>query len=146
MEDDKPPKRSRRERDDPPYPPRGMSRIESAYYIGVSPSLFDTMVKDRRMPAPKRINTRNVWDRFALDAAFEALPDKDQAADDDDRVTQARSDMLRRLPPGCVADKDRHGKTRIYYRSKGRRKVRLRGTPLTPEFMAQYEAAKGKPK
>lgn len=54
-------------------------------------------------------------------------------------------DMPRRLPPGCVEDRDRHGKIRIYYRSKGRPKVRLRGTPWTPEFMAQYDGAKGEP-
>jgi hypothetical protein len=33
------------------------------------------MVKDRRMPQPKRINNRTVWDRHQLDAAFEVLPD-----------------------------------------------------------------------
>lgn len=31
------------------------------------------------MPGPKVINTRTVWDRFALDRAFEALPDRDVA-------------------------------------------------------------------
>jgi integrase len=51
--------------------------------------------------------------------------------------------MPRRLPPGCVEDRDRHGTIRIYYRIKGKPKVRLRGTPWTPEFMAQYDAAKG---
>jgi hypothetical protein len=51
--------------------------------------------------------------------------------------------MPRRLPPGCVEDRDRHGTVRIYYRAKGRPKVRLRSTPWTPEFMAEYEAAKG---
>jgi hypothetical protein len=68
------------------FPPRGMSRIEAADYIGVSPSLFDTMVKDRRMPGPKLINTRTIWDRFALDRAFEVLPDRDGANpwDEDD--------------------------------------------------------------
>jgi hypothetical protein len=50
--------------------------------------------------------------------------------------------MPRRLPPGCIEDRDRHGNVRIYYRSKGRAKVRLRGTPWTPEFMAEYDAAK----
>jgi predicted DNA-binding transcriptional regulator AlpA len=64
---------------EPLYPPRGLSRIEAATYIGVSPSLFDEMVKDGRMPGPKRINSRNVWDRLALDRAFEALPDRDAA-------------------------------------------------------------------
>ena len=64
-------------------PPRGLSRVESAAYIGVSPSLFDMMVNDRRMPKPKRINARVVWDRIRLDAAFAALPDEDGALDDD---------------------------------------------------------------
>jgi integrase len=51
--------------------------------------------------------------------------------------------MPRRLPPGCVEDRSRHDTIRIYYRAKGQPKVRLRGTPWTPEFMAAYEAAKG---
>ena len=51
--------------------------------------------------------------------------------------------MPRRLPPGCSEDRDRHGNVRIYYRPKGRPKVRLRGEPWTPGFMAAYEAAKG---
>jgi predicted DNA-binding transcriptional regulator AlpA len=55
--------------------PRGLSRTEAAAYVGVSPSLFDAMVKDGRMPEPKRINSRVVWDRRRLDDAFEALPD-----------------------------------------------------------------------
>ena len=66
------------------YLPRGMSRIQSAAYIGVSPSLFDEMVKDGRMPGPKQINSRVVWDRVALDAAFAALPDRDEVASDDE--------------------------------------------------------------
>jgi integrase len=51
--------------------------------------------------------------------------------------------MPRRLPSGCVEDRDRHGNIRIYYRAKGRPKVRLRCTPWTEEFMAAYEEAKG---
>ena len=54
----------------------------------------------------------------------------------------ASAAMPRRLPPGCVEDRDRHGNIRIYYRAKGRAKVRLRGTPWTPEFTAEYEKAK----
>ena len=50
--------------------------------------------------------------------------------------------MLSRLPQGCVEDVDRHGNVRIYYRRRGFRKVRLKGTPWTPEFMAAYDAAK----
>jgi predicted DNA-binding transcriptional regulator AlpA len=59
-------------------PPRGLSREQAAAYVGVSPSLFDILVKDGRMPGPKRINARTVWDRLQLDAAFAALPSNDQ--------------------------------------------------------------------
>ena len=54
--------------------PRGLCRVEAADYIGVSPSLFDKLVADGRMPAPKRINSRNIWDLRQLDIAFEGLP------------------------------------------------------------------------
>jgi hypothetical protein len=54
---------------------RGLSRIAASQYIGVSPSLFDQMVADGRMPSPKRINSRTVWDRVKLDLAFDSLPD-----------------------------------------------------------------------
>jgi predicted DNA-binding transcriptional regulator AlpA len=57
--------------------PRGLSRVESAVYIGVSASTFDALVEDGRMPKPKRINSRTVWDRLKLDEAFEALPGDD---------------------------------------------------------------------
>ena len=60
----------------PPAERRGLSREEAAEYVGVSTSLFDAMVRDRRMPAAKRINARTVWDRRQLDAAFSALPNE----------------------------------------------------------------------
>jgi predicted DNA-binding transcriptional regulator AlpA len=65
-------------------PPRGLSRVEAAAYIGVSPSTFDQLVKDGRMPPAKRINSRTVWDRKQLDAAFDALPDGGRQEDRDD--------------------------------------------------------------
>jgi predicted DNA-binding transcriptional regulator AlpA len=55
--------------------PRGLSREQAAEYVGIGVTLFDQMVRDRRMPRPKQVNTRKVWDRRALDAAFGALPD-----------------------------------------------------------------------
>ncbi|MFG1263630.1 helix-turn-helix transcriptional regulator [Xanthobacter aminoxidans] len=61
----------------PSLAPRGLSRVEAAAYIGVSPSLFDDLVADGRMPKPKLLNARHVWDRLRIDAAFEALPEKD---------------------------------------------------------------------
>ncbi len=58
------------------YPPRGMSRDEAARYIGVGTTKFDQMVKDGRMPKPKRIDGRTVWDRIKLDDAFTRLPEE----------------------------------------------------------------------
>ena len=40
------------------YPPRGMSREEAARWVGVSTTKFDELVKDRRMPRPKRVDGR----------------------------------------------------------------------------------------
>lgn len=63
-------------------PPRGLSRVQAAAYIGISPSLFDEMVRDGRMPKPVRMNGRTVWDRLKLDEAFAALADEDRKGDD----------------------------------------------------------------
>jgi predicted DNA-binding transcriptional regulator AlpA len=63
----------------PTLAPRGLSRAEAAAYVGVSTSLFDQMVSDDRMPGPKNINSRRVWDRIRLDQFFEALPDREAA-------------------------------------------------------------------
>ena len=55
--------------------PRGLSRGQAAEYIGVGVTKFDEMVDDGRMPQPKRIDGRLVWDRVKLDAAFDELDD-----------------------------------------------------------------------
>jgi hypothetical protein len=61
-------------------PPRGLCRQQAAAYIGVSPTLFDTLVKDGRMPKPTRINGRVIWDRQKLDLGFDALTDEQATA------------------------------------------------------------------
>lgn len=65
-----------------PVPFLGMNRIEAAAYIGVSPSKFDEMVKDGRMPPPKRIDARCVWDVRQLTSAFDKLPGGDDSDDE----------------------------------------------------------------
>ena len=60
--------------------PRGLSREQAAAYVGISPSLFDMLISDGRMPGPKRINARVVWDRVKLDLAFEALAGGEEAS------------------------------------------------------------------
>lgn len=53
--------------------PRGLSRVEAARYIGVSPGTFDKLVDAGTMPKPKEIRARRVWDRAEVDAAFTAM-------------------------------------------------------------------------
>ncbi len=60
-------------------PPCVLSRVQGAAFICVGPTLFDEMVKDGRMPAPKRINSKTVWGRQELEGAFAALPSDDDA-------------------------------------------------------------------
>jgi hypothetical protein len=62
----------------PPAERLGLSRAEAAEYIGVSPTLFDEMVGDGRMPQPKLINARKVWMRPKLEKSFAELPDEGQ--------------------------------------------------------------------
>ena len=57
-----------------PIPRRGLSRVESAMYIGISAGKFDEMVADGRMPEPVKIDSRKLWDIRSLDLAFDALP------------------------------------------------------------------------
>lgn len=63
------------------YPPRGLSREEAARYVGVGVTKFDQMVADKRMPKPKKIDSRVVWDRLKLEAAF-----TDLSGDDDENI------------------------------------------------------------
>jgi excisionase family DNA binding protein len=60
-----------------PVPRRGLSRTEAAMYLGISPSKFDELVKDGRMPRPRMIDSRKLWDLHELDMAFDELPRED---------------------------------------------------------------------
>lgn len=64
----------------PPPTRRGLHREESAAYVGVSPNTFDRMMADGRMPKPKQVYGRKVWDVRALDRAFDALPGDGESA------------------------------------------------------------------
>lgn len=65
---------------------RGLNRIEAASYIGLSPTKFDELVADGRMPLPKRIGARKIWDVQAIDVAFVALPEDEPDGNSWDRV------------------------------------------------------------
>lgn len=55
-------------------PRRGLSRIEAAIYVGVGLTKFDELVAEGRMPGPRLIDGRKVWDIRGLDLAFDDLP------------------------------------------------------------------------
>jgi len=51
-------------------------------YIGISAGKFDELVRDGRMPTPRRIDSRKVWDVHQLDLAFDELPVEGNSWDD----------------------------------------------------------------
>ena len=53
--------------------PRGLSRVEAAAYVGVSPTLFDIMVREGQMPRPARYRRRLLWDRRQIDRSLDAI-------------------------------------------------------------------------
>jgi predicted DNA-binding transcriptional regulator AlpA len=59
------------------YAPRGLRSPAAAAYVGVSEAKFAQWVKDGRMPKAVKIDGCVVWDRYKLDAAFDALSDSD---------------------------------------------------------------------
>ncbi len=64
-----------------------VKREDAARYVGVSPTKFDQLVAERRMPRPKKIDARRVWDVRKLDEAIDDLPDAgDDTASPFDRV------------------------------------------------------------
>jgi predicted DNA-binding transcriptional regulator AlpA len=60
--------------------PRGLSRVEAARYVGVSPTLFHRMVSEGRMPRPARYGRRLLWDRRQIDRSLDALFNDHQEA------------------------------------------------------------------
>ena len=53
---------------------RGLSRREAAEYIGISERKFADLVRQGRMPAPRKIDRRAIYDRYQIDEAFDNLP------------------------------------------------------------------------
>jgi predicted DNA-binding transcriptional regulator AlpA len=58
----------------PTLPPRLINREAAAAYVSVSPTKFDELVRDGRMPRPRCIDRRKAWDTRQLDAAIDDLP------------------------------------------------------------------------
>jgi hypothetical protein len=50
-----------------------MNREDAARYVGVSSEAFRGLIRSGKMPNPVVIDTTEVWDRVALDRAFDVL-------------------------------------------------------------------------
>ncbi len=53
---------------------RALSEGEAALYVGIGASKFRELVHAGRMPRPRILDTRRLWDVDDLDAAFKNLP------------------------------------------------------------------------
>jgi excisionase family DNA binding protein len=73
------------------YAPRAMRADRAAAYLSVSRSTFLQWVKDGIMPQPARIGDVVLWDRLALDIAFEQLTEvgDDEGRNSFDKIVSA---------------------------------------------------------
>jgi len=60
---------------------RGLDENEAAVYLSLSPSFFRKLVAAGRMPRPRVIGGRRIWDVEELDLAFKAMPREGGDAD-----------------------------------------------------------------
>jgi hypothetical protein len=71
--------------------------VDAARYIGISPTHFDKQVRAGTIPTPLQLFGVKIWDRTALDALFDGVPQAnndnewDSVLRHDDEETQARS-------------------------------------------------------
>lgn len=67
--------------------PLGLTREQSAEFVGVSVSTFDRMVASGEMPQPRKVRGCVRWDAIELAEAFRKLPrqggETQSEADDD---------------------------------------------------------------
>ena len=61
-----------------------LGRIKLAEELDVSPTTVDDLVKDGRLPSPRKIKSRVLWLRSEVEAAVEDWPLRDQPAPVDD--------------------------------------------------------------
>jgi hypothetical protein len=61
----------------------GLGELEAAAAIGISTSKFRLLVSQKRMPSPRRLDGRKIWDVDELREAFKALPHQDEDKDEE---------------------------------------------------------------
>jgi hypothetical protein len=68
----------------------GLGELEAAAAIGISVSKFHLLVSQKRMPSPRRLDGRKIWDVDELREAFKALPHQDE---DEDKEVDSWADL-----------------------------------------------------
>ncbi len=71
------PKRTRTDILPRSLPPLAVRRELAAALFDLSPTKFDQLVADSRMPKPKKVDGRVIWSVRKLEIAFDALPEED---------------------------------------------------------------------
>jgi hypothetical protein len=66
-----------------PVPRRGLSRVEAAMYLGISPSKFDELRKAGRIGPAKILDSRKLYAIELIDEFFDALPDESRDSVED---------------------------------------------------------------
>lgn len=72
------------------YAPRGLRAERAAAYLGMSKTKFLELVDSGRMPKPIVIDGVVVWDRWKLDAAFDAIGDEPKRRNTADDVIMGK--------------------------------------------------------
>ena len=83
----------------------GLAEPEASASVGVSVSKFRALVADGRMPKPRRIDSRLVYDVDELRAAFKSLPHQDEAGSDTWRTwgeAQVSKQLCRQIRPTAL--------------------------------------------
>ena len=62
--------------------PFAVSREAAAALIGISASKFDMLVSDGRMPAPREVDGRVLWDVEEVRVAWRSFPRRGEVAQD----------------------------------------------------------------
>jgi hypothetical protein len=66
-----------------PIPRRGLSRVEAAMYLGISPSKFDQLRQANRIAPAKVLDGRLIFTVERLDEFLDALPDENHETAED---------------------------------------------------------------
>ena len=130
------------------YPPRAMKADRAAAYLDMSRSKFLELVEADRLPKPKIIDGIRVWDRLALNSAFNDFPER--GGDDNlgrrntfDDVLPGMRKMATMKLRYVHSFVDKTGRVRFYFRHRGQRWP-LPGQPGSAELgaaaMMSYDA------